>query len=330
MANTTFTDGITPVEANWLNEINDHVYNDTPITPSTTVHGAGVISNTPAGTIAATTVQAAINELDSDVSGLTADLAAHLADTTDAHAASAITNTPAGNIAATTVQAAINELDTEKQPLDATLTALAGLATGADQLAYSTGSDTFSQTSFTSFARTILDDANAATVRTTTGTEPTLLAETTVSGAAVTSIQFTGLDLDTHKSYRIEFDWYNPTASISSLYLFMDNDTTTTNYWNANVSFDGATISSSRANNPGIAVAAAGKLLSWAMTLGNPNNRPVVLSHGNRDQGSNIILEHRVVQVTVDHTNVTQLDFTATIASSIGIGSTIRIYRGDK
>lgn len=55
------------------------------------------------------------------------------------------------------------------QPLDATLTALAGLATGADKLAYSTGTDTFSQTDLTAYIRTLLDDANEATARTTLG-----------------------------------------------------------------------------------------------------------------------------------------------------------------
>lgn len=72
------------------------------------------ITNTPAGNIAAVTVQDAINELDTEK-----------ASTSHTHAASAITNTPAGNIAATTVQAAINELDTEKEPVQTkgTLTA---------------------------------------------------------------------------------------------------------------------------------------------------------------------------------------------------------------
>ena len=64
--------------------------------------------------------------------------ASHEADGT-AHAASAIVNTPAGGVAATTVQAAINELDTEK---------LASSAVSA-------------------FGASLVDDADAATARTT-------------------------------------------------------------------------------------------------------------------------------------------------------------------
>lgn len=72
-----------------------------------------------------------------------------------------------GGTGATSAGAALTALG--GQPLDATLTALAGLATGANKLAYSTGTDTFAQTDLTSFARTLLDDADAATARTTLG-----------------------------------------------------------------------------------------------------------------------------------------------------------------
>lgn len=58
---------------------------------------------------------------------------------------------------------------TDAQPLDATLTALAGVTTVADRLIYATGADTFTTTVFTSFGRSLVDDANATAGRTTLG-----------------------------------------------------------------------------------------------------------------------------------------------------------------
>lgn len=66
-------------------------------------HPASSVTNTPAGTIAATTVQAAINELDGDIQG-------HINDTVDAHDASAISSVPFSAISATDVQNALQQV----------------------------------------------------------------------------------------------------------------------------------------------------------------------------------------------------------------------------
>ncbi len=66
---------------------------------------------------------------------------------------------------AATITAAI----ATKQESDTTLTALAGTVITANKLVYGNGADSFATTPFTAYARTLLDDRNAAAMRTTLG-----------------------------------------------------------------------------------------------------------------------------------------------------------------
>ena len=83
---------------------------------------------------------------------------------------------------------------TDAQPLDATLTALAGVTTAADQLIYSTGADTFSVAGFSSYGRTLVDDADAATARTTLGLGT--IATQDASSVAITGGTIDGIEID--------------------------------------------------------------------------------------------------------------------------------------
>ncbi len=60
-------------------------------------------------------------------------------------------------------------IGTDVQAFDAGLNSIAGLTTAADTMIFTTASDTYSTTTLTSFARTVLDDADASTARNTLG-----------------------------------------------------------------------------------------------------------------------------------------------------------------
>lgn len=88
------------VDAASLQRFQDHIED------ASGAHAATAVSFSPTGNVAATNVQTAIAELDTEKSGTGHTHTAQTATTT--------AFTPAGNIAAATVQAAIEELDSEK------------------------------------------------------------------------------------------------------------------------------------------------------------------------------------------------------------------------
>lgn len=87
------------------------------------------------------------------------------------------------------------DLSTSYQPLDGELTALAGLASSANTVPYFTGSEAAALTSLTAYARTLIDDSDAATARTTlgvgTGDSPTFAGATVSANSSTTAVRIT-------------------------------------------------------------------------------------------------------------------------------------------
>lgn len=86
-----------------------------PISNKTIVVANNTITTAASENLAATELNAALAELQSDIDTRTleTDFQNHLSDAVDAHDASAISNVPAGNVSATDVQSAINELQSD-------------------------------------------------------------------------------------------------------------------------------------------------------------------------------------------------------------------------
>lgn len=75
----------------------------------------------------------------------------------------------------------------QQQPIDADLTAIAALTSAADKVLYATGAGTWALSTLTSFIRTVLDDADAATARATLGVAASPVVGTTTTGSTITA-----------------------------------------------------------------------------------------------------------------------------------------------
>ena len=87
----------------------------------------------------------------------------------------------------------VNAAIATAQSSDPTLSSFAALSIAADVLPYGSAADAFSTTPFTAFARTLLDDADATTARTTLGAQAAL-GFTPLNAASVSAYALTLLD----------------------------------------------------------------------------------------------------------------------------------------
>lgn len=112
----------------------------------------------------------------------------------------AIANGGTGSTTASGARTALGlAIGTDVQAYDAELAALASLTSAADKLPYFTGSGTASLATLTTFGRSLIDDADAATSRTTLGLGTIAVQNAnnvTITGGAVSNITIDNVTID--------------------------------------------------------------------------------------------------------------------------------------
>lgn len=153
-----------------------------------------------------------------------------------------------------------------------------------------------------------------------------------VTGSNVTTVSIPNLDILTHKDYRIELDLKNATTTASTIKMYSNNDVTPANYASQTLYSTGTAVPTSLATadavvgvidissrcliNANLSLSTDG-YLRWSSSCARGTMTASALSQ-NSGLKKAIIL------------NLTNLTITASVASSIAIGSTIRIFRGDQ
>jgi hypothetical protein len=154
-----------------------------------------------------------------------------------------------------------------------------------------------------------------------------LVGSYTVSGAAVTTFTISGLDLTSDGSYLVAHSFKNATASLSVISAYFNGDTTATNYDSQNYQSSGAATTSARSNASTYAILnASSTCTGHAQFISDVDGKPSLIF--SQRTGATTLTEFRN-GATMWRTagNVTTIQFSASIASSIGIGSWVKIYK---
>lgn len=209
-----------------------------------------------------------------------------------------------------TFKALVNlEIGTDVQAYDAGLASFAGIGTAADRIGYTTGVDTWAEATLTAFARTFLDDADAAALRTTAG----LVIGTNVQAYDATLAAFAGLANGADKlGYFTGTDTMTTTDFTSTARSLLDDTSTTA--MRATLGFANSTTDNTLVRFDGT----AGQTQTSGITVSDNNEIAGYRGHINTQTGTTYTLQSSDSGKIVELSNAAAI--TVTLPNSLSVG----------
>jgi len=159
----------------------------------------------------------------------------------------------------------------------------------------------------------------------------TLVQRQTVAGSAVTSLTFSGLNGNTARRYKIVSKVISNSASANLVCVTCNTDTTASNYPWRNISSVGAAAGANTGTNAGIVVAytAAAADVSYGEQVLDAATGAYRSALGSFYRGATSPTEqYQWITMWLDNSsNITQLVVTAAVASGLGIGSYVELWK---
>lgn len=152
------------------------------------------------------------------------------------------------------------------------------------------------------------------------------LGTATVEGAAATDLTISGLDLSAYTAFKVIAKLKNATASVPSISLYYNADTTATNYHSQNFTSSNTSNTGSRANDAILSSIAANALADFTADItSDVDGKPRATF--SFCEGVTTGIRYRVgAHLWVTAANVTTITLSSSVASALDVGSTFSVY----
>lgn len=155
-----------------------------------------------------------------------------------------------------------------------------------------------------------------------------MVANEVLTGAA-TTVSFTGLSIDTSKHYILVYDLKTGAAG-ANIFIFVNADTTVTNYYSQLIDCDAAVLGGNRYNSPMVAwVNANGRESGFAHIFLGVDDYFRCIAQNQRYTGASVRVTQYATCKTGTTADITQIDITSSAANHLVAGSRFTLYEVD-